>query len=113
MRILWVLLCVLMLVGCREPVSQDVLIKMDAALRRHVVEGSRDDIAFIGRWDQEITDVIRVEIEATGVQLQTVAGESFTARGDTKSIVKLAGLKSVVRLESGKRVRLLDKTERR
>lgn len=112
MRGLSIVACFFLLAGCREPLPQDILSKMDVMLRNEVQEKRREEILFSGRWNGAIDDAVKTELESSGVVLQTVAKEFFTARGRAASIVKLARIEGVVRLESGKKVRSLEKTER-
>jgi hypothetical protein len=112
MRGVLILLSVFILSGCREPIPQDVLSKMDMTLRSEVQEESREEILFSGQYEGTITEDVKEELVSSGIVIQTVAGEVFSARGRSAAIVKLARMEGVVRLESGKKVRPLDKIER-
>ena len=107
---LLIFFCVSMLAGCREPAPQHALKKMDAPLRAAVAERADGVVPFSGRCDREIDEAMRVRMEGTGVALQTVVREHFTARGKAEQILNLAHVDFIVRLESGKQVRPLDKT---
>lgn len=112
MRGVLILLSIFILSGCRELIPQDVLAKMDMTLRSKVQEELREEILFSGRYEGAITEDVKKELVSSGIVIQTVAGEIFTARGRSAAIVKVARMEGVVRLESGKKVRPLEKTER-
>lgn len=96
---LWIIpLCFLFLPACHRQ-AHAVHSKMDAELRRQVNHEAAL-IHFTGECRTDITPELRRDLEKTGIRIKTVTGSLFTARGNYRQILKLAGLDRILRLEA-------------
>jgi hypothetical protein len=77
--------------------------KFDPFLKQKVSDLIKNDdeskITVLGKSKNEISDEMKKKIELTGVSIQTVAGEIFTAVGTAKEIINLAELDFIVIIE--------------
>ncbi|WKZ68785.1 MAG: hypothetical protein QY331_12570 [Melioribacteraceae bacterium] len=101
-KFLFVLLPILLLIGC-STMNDDYQNKLDQSLRMELSDSGNKDseqkIQFLGKCNTEITDKMRTELEETGVSVESVIKDIFTATGTRKQIIELAKLESVIRLE--------------
>jgi hypothetical protein len=82
--------------------------KMDLRLRQ-AVASQTEVIAFSGECSAEIDEAVKQKLEVTGIAVQTGTGMLFTGRGNADAVKKLAALKEIVKLQSGKPVKPLVK----
>ncbi len=77
--------------------------KVDPALRQKInyaeKENPSEQIEFLGRCTNNIDDKIKKNIEGKGINIQTVAGDIFTASGTAAQIKSLAGMDIIKNLE--------------
>ena len=92
------------LLDCRSPDSLRAVEKMDARLRLLTEKNRDENVHFTGLCTEAISVETKAQIEHTGVVLQTVTGDRFTAVGQPLQIRKLARLVFVVRLSAAKPV---------
>ena len=92
-----------LLIGCSQ--SRDIpKDKVDPSLAKKLTEleqkKSEEAISFIGKCHSEISTAIKDELEASGIKIHSVSKDIFTATGDYKAILKIAGSDYVKWLES-------------
>jgi len=93
MKILTFLLLSLLL-GCSQTkdIPKD---KMDPALAAKLSElkqnSSDETIDFIGKCNSEISSAMKDVLETSGINLHSVSKDIFTATGNYKAIIKIAG----------------------
>jgi len=84
--------------------------KMDTELNQKITRLEKENpdsiIQFTGKTKGEINDQMKAQLEETGVTVETVAGDIFTANGGTESIKKVTLLEFVVYLENVKKLDL-------
>ena len=95
--------------ACQPRPTPDISMKMDALMRQFIQEGSRDRVHFSGQCVGMIDDAVRKRLEKSGVQLQTVVEDRFTAVGKRRPILKLARDAVILRLILSKPVRALER----
>ncbi len=97
-----VLLIIFLIMGCGA-MNDDYQSKLDPSLRIELSDESTKDsdevIKFFGKCNTEISAEMRSQLEATGVSVQSVIKDIFTASGTRLQIIELAKLESVIRLE--------------
>ncbi|MCZ7601909.1 MAG: hypothetical protein C4543_08360 [Ignavibacteriales bacterium] len=101
-KLIITLLIVLFFIGCGA-MNEEYQDKLDPNLLMELSdENSQNDdglIQFLGKCRTEITAEMRTELEETGVSVESVIKDIFTATGTRKQIIELAKLESVIRLE--------------
>lgn len=83
--------------------------KMDSPLNqkiRSLDENSETSIQFTGKTNDSINDQMKEELQDTGINIETVAGNIFTANGTISSIKKASLLDFVVYLELVKKLEI-------
>ena len=93
-----------MLLGCRSPESAYTVRKMDARLRSVIDEKKLKDVHFTGHCTEAISAELRARLQETGIDVQTVVGDRFTAIGSPRQIRKLVRLDFIIRLTAAKPV---------
>lgn len=97
-----VILISLIIFGCTS-MNEDYQSKFDSHLRMELSDESKQDsdeiIKFFGKCNTEISTEMRSELEATGVSIESVIKDIFTASGTRQQLIELAKLESVIRLE--------------
>lgn len=82
--------------------------KMDSPLNQKIRsldnENSETSIQFTGKTNGAINEQMKKELQDTGIIIETVAGDIFTANGTTSSIKKVSLLDFVVYLELVKKL---------
>ncbi len=82
--------------------------KMDSPLNQKIRsldnENSETSIQFTGKTNGVINEQMKKELQDTGIIIETVAGDIFTASGTTSSIKKVSLLDFVVYLELVKKL---------
>lgn len=111
-KFLFVLLPILLLIGC-STMNDDYQNKFDSSLRMELSDESLKDseqtIQFLGKCNTEITDKMKTELKETGVSIESVIKDIFTATGTREQIIELAKLESVIRLEKSQMNNLMNK----
>jgi hypothetical protein len=81
--------------------------KMDTSLNQKItyLERAAPDsvIRFIGKTNNNIDDQMKTELKNTGISIETVAGDIFTANGKVENIKKVSILEFIKSLELAKR----------
>lgn len=97
-----IVLCVALLWSCNSA-SRQIDAKLDAPLRKELSareEGDRGEpIRVIGKCQRAIDAEIRRAVEKTGVSVETVTGDIFTASGSPEQVRTLAQLEIVTHLQ--------------
>jgi len=97
-----VLLIIFLIMGCGA-MNDDYQTKLDSHLRMELSDenkkSSEEIIQFLGKCNTEITAEIRSQLYETGVSVESVIKDIFTASGTRQQIIELAKLESVIRLE--------------
>lgn len=77
--------------------------KMDTSLNQKILSLEKEDpniiVQFTGKTNVVINDQIKKELQETGINIETVVGDIFTANGTVSSIKKTSLLDYVVYLE--------------
>ncbi len=96
--------------------SQDNMIyekKMDTPLKQKISEvtkeGSDEKIQIIGKCSQAITDEMKVSLEETGMTIESIVGDIFTAMGTKDQIIKISRIDYVSQLNLSITSKLLNK----
>ena len=80
--------------------------KMDTSLNQKIAELEKSapeaTIQFTGKTSTDINEQMRSELEGTGINVETSAGDIFTAQGDVTGVKKVSMLDFVVYLELAK-----------
>lgn len=101
-KFMFVLLPILLLIGC-STMNDDYQNKLDPSLRMELsdedTKNSQENIQFLGKCKTDITDDMKAKLEKTGVSVESVIKDIFTASGTREQIVELAKLESVIHLE--------------
>lgn len=102
MKASWVLLLSIILIGCGS-MNDNYKEKLDHGLRMELekdgaVEAS-EKIQFLGKCEEEISEVTKTMLEQTGVKVGTVTKDIFTASGTMSQIIEVAKLDVVKYLE--------------
>lgn len=99
-------LLILLLNGC-STMNDDYQTKLDSGLRMELQNSNgnlNEQIRFIGKCTEEITSKLRTKIEATGVEIENVIKNIFTASGTRDQIIELAKIEEINNLEKSKQV---------
>ncbi len=84
--------------------------KVDTELNQKITKLEKEDpdsvIQFTGKTKGIITDQMRTELEKTGINVETVTGDIFTANGKIDGIKKVTLLEFVIYLELVKKLEL-------
>jgi len=100
------LLSILLVVsGCFHKSAPPPHSKWDAMLQMEINKDHNKPIHFTGLCSSPITEALRVEMEKTGIEIQTLVENKFTGIGNAKQIRKLSRLHYVKRLEGAKPVK--------
>jgi len=81
--------------------------KLGIHLRKILAYGNHQQIHISGECRCLVSDSIAAILQKTGISLQTVTGNHFTALGTNVQIVDLAAMDVVLRLRAGTGVKLL------
>jgi maltose-binding protein MalE len=77
--------------------------KMDTSLNQKILSLEKEDpniiVQFTGKTNVVINDQIKKELQETGINIESVVGDIFTANGTVSSIKKTSLLDYVVYLE--------------
>jgi len=77
--------------------------KMDTSLNQKILSLEKEDpniiIQFTGKTSVVINDQMKKEIQDTGIKIETIVSDIFTANGTVKSIKEISLLDYVVYLE--------------
>ena len=77
--------------------------KMDTSLNQKILSLEKEDpditIQFTGKTNAVITDQMKKELQETGINIETVVSDIFTANGTVSSIKKTSLLDYIVYLE--------------
>lgn len=96
--ILFTLFSITFLCSCGSGNSE--MKKIDSPLLNKLeTAGSAEQIQFLGKCREKISDELKQQIESTGVSVQSVIDTIFTATADPESIKKLAAKDFIVVLE--------------
>ena len=84
--------------------------KMDSPLNERITYLEKENpdtvIQFTGKTNSGIDDQMKIELEQTGISVETIANDIFTANGNAESIKKASALPFVVSLELVKRLEI-------
>ncbi len=98
---------ILLISGCAASAEYNPS-KMDTSLNQKVRGLEKEDpgamIQFTGKTSGSIDAQMRSELEATGINIETAAGDIFTASGNVESVKKVSLLSFVVYLELAKKL---------
>jgi len=87
--------------GCNS--SQYVYEKMDPAMIERINELEKEEsnqiISFLGKTTTDIDEGVKLDLANTGIIVETVAGNIFTAKGNRKQIANLSMKKWIVKIE--------------
>jgi maltose-binding protein MalE len=82
--------------------------KMDTSLNQKILSLEKEDptilIQFTGKTNEVINDQMKKELHGTGINIETVVSDIFTANGTVSSIKKTSLLDFVVYLELVKKL---------
>ncbi|MHC1737257.1 MAG: hypothetical protein AB9882_04540 [Ignavibacteriaceae bacterium] len=100
-KFLLFLLFGLVIMNCSS--TQYVFEKMDSPLIMKINElekiNSNVVISFLGKTNMNIDDGMKLELENTGIVIETVVGDIFTAKGDRLQIAELSRKDCIEKLE--------------
>jgi len=96
---------ILLLTGCFHKSGPAPHTKWDAMLQMEINRNHEKPIHFTGLCSKPITDKIKVEMEKSGIKIQTQIENKFTGIGNAQEIRKLSRLKYIKRLEGAKPVK--------
>jgi starvation-inducible outer membrane lipoprotein len=100
-KFLLTILFTIYLFGCSS-VNDQYKEKLDFGLKSKVNKNSSESISFFGKCNEVINDDIKTSLEKTGIQIQTISKDIFTASGSAEQIIKLAKLEVIKSLEESK-----------
>ena len=93
---------VIFITGCSSSAESSPS-KMDASLNQKILSVEKEDptmlIQFTGKTNRGIDEQMKKELKSTGINIETVVGDIFTARGTSDSIKKTSLLDFIVYLE--------------
>lgn len=83
--------------------------KMDTSLNQKIAQLEKEDnpeaiIQFTGKTSTDINEQVKSGLEGTGIIIETVAGNIFTANGTSAGVKKVSMLDYVVYLELAKKL---------
>lgn len=100
-KFLVILLTSLVIMSCSS--TQYVFEKMDAPLVQKINEleklNSNKLITFLGKTNRNIDEEMKTELTKTGIVIETVTGDIFTAKGDRLQISEVSQKDWVEKLE--------------
>ena len=99
---LFTVILYLTLIGCSS-MNEKYESKLDSGLKLKLKNSLDEKIEFFGKCKVDISEEIRSERESTGVNIQTISKDIFTASGLSDQIIKLAKLNVVKYLEASQR----------
>lgn len=95
-----------MLIGCSS--AEYIPEKMDATLKQRISFLEKEEpnsfIQFTGKTNSSINDEMKTELEATGIKVESIIQDVFTAAGTAESIKKTTLLDFVIFLELAKKM---------
>lgn len=104
---IFLLLCAGAILSC-HPAGISGKHKIDGRLAQQMEKENRADIPFIGECSRNIDDGLKSRMEQTGIIIESIIGDIFTARGTRESILKLARIPEVKKLQAPKKYHLLE-----
>lgn len=100
-KILMFLSTCLLLMSCSS--TNYIFEKMDSPLIQKINELEKDNshivISFLGKTNKTIDDVMKAELVKTGIVIETITGDIFTAKGDRLQIAELSQKACIEKLE--------------
>ena len=105
--VIWFILLYSLLLFCHPSPSPTVQ-KIDGRLMQKL-DASSDTQNFTGQCSRDINSHVRAELERTGIEIVSIIGTVFTAKGNREAILKCAKIPDVVRIQHPKKHHLLEK----
>ncbi len=97
----------LLLYGCAASAEYNPS-KMDTSLNQKVSSLEKENpdtiIQFTGKTIESINDEMKTKLEETGIKIETVANDIFTATGNVESVKKVSLFDFVISLELVKKL---------
>jgi hypothetical protein len=109
---IFIIFLLLIIISCSQ--SKEIYdSKIDPLLIKTIVDAeqikSEEMINFIGSCNSDITSSMKEDLEISGINIRSISKDIFTASGNYKSILKIAGKNYIKWLETPREVRPLNK----
>jgi hypothetical protein len=100
----------ILIVGCSSSSSEYKPEKMDTPLQQKIRELDKDNtntiIQFTGKTSMPINDEMTTKLKSTGLTIESIISDIFTASGTTESIKKITMYDFVVYLELAQKLNI-------